>query len=145
MTEISIYELLRKTRKGQKYYINIDKWELFDLNAFEKEYLKKHPEGLYAKNNGKLLPEGVDLNLYELPTYEEINHKEIMRFYVRELVYEKDIRKVLFDILKHFDYMDKFYEVLDKYNLYDEYCEVTEGIYQDILIEWANKNNIELK
>lgn len=41
--------------------------------------------------------------------------------------------------------MDKFYEVLDKYNLYDEYCEVTDGIYQDILIEWANKNNIELK
>lgn len=41
--------------------------------------------------------------------------------------------------------MDKFYEVLDKHNLYDEYCEVTDGIYQDILIEWANKNNIELK
>ena len=40
MTEISIYELLRKTRKGQRYYINIVTWELFDLSAFEKEYLK---------------------------------------------------------------------------------------------------------
>ena len=108
MEEISIYEFLRKIGKNQRYYINVDTWELFDLKAFDREYLKTHPEELYAKNNGKLLPDGVDLNIYELPTYDEINHKEIMRFYVKELVYEKDIRKELFDILKRFDYMDMF-------------------------------------
>ena len=145
MEEISIYEFLRKIGKNQRYYINVDTWELFDLKAFDREYLKTHPEELYAKNNGKLLPDGVDLNIYELPTYDEINHKEIMRFYVKELVYEKDIRKELFDILKRFDYMDMFYEALEKYNLYEHYCEVTDGIYHDVLIEWANKNNIDLK
>lgn len=34
-----------------------------------------------------------DLNNYRLPSYEEINHKDIMRFYVRELVEDKGIRK----------------------------------------------------
>lgn len=142
--KISIYELLRRIKPNQRYYINTSTWELFNLKKFMREYLEEHPEKLYAKNDDRLLPKGVDLPIYELPTYKDMNHKEIMRFYVKECVCEKDIRKKLFDILRNDDYMDKFYEALKKYNLYDEYCDVTDDIYHDILEEWASKNNIEL-
>ena len=47
-----------------------------------------------------------DPNNLRLPSYEEINHEEIMRFYVREYVEDKEIRKQLFDILKRNEYMD---------------------------------------
>lgn len=110
--KISIYELLRRIKPNQRYYINTSTWELFNFKKFMREYLEEHPEELYAKNDDRLLPKGVDLPIYELPTYKDMNHKEIMRFYVKECVCEKDIRKKLFGILRNDDYMDKFYEAL---------------------------------
>lgn len=81
------------------------------------EYLEEHPEELYAKNDDRLLPKGVDWPIYELPTYKDMNHKEIMRFYVKETVYEKDVRKKLFDILKNDDYMNKYIDNFIEYEM----------------------------
>lgn len=58
-----------------------------------------------------------------LPTYEEIDHKEIMRFYVREFVEDKTIRKQLFDILRRDEYMDAYLEKLRELELFDDFTE----------------------
>ena len=138
---MTIYDLLRNTKPNQRNYINVETWELFDMKKFDREYYQKHPD---AKNYFGILPDDVHLPVFELPTYEEMDHKEIMRFYVREFVYEPEYRKALFDILKRYEYMDAFYEKLKEFGLYEDYCDATDGLYNDILYEWADKNNIDL-
>ena len=64
-----------------------------------------------------------DLNNFKLPTYEEIDHKDIMRFYVKEFVEDKEIRKQLFDILKRHEYMDAYLEKIKELELYDGFIE----------------------
>ena len=58
-----------------------------------------------------------------LPSYEEVDHKEIMRFYVREFVEDKAIRKQLFDILRRDEYMDAYLEKLRELELFDDFTE----------------------
>lgn len=84
-----------------------------------------------------------DSNNYRLPTYEEINHKEIMSFYVRECVDDKDIRKQLFNILRRHNYMAAFIEKLNELNLYDEFVNCCIEIYVQIFEEWAEDNNLD--
>lgn len=86
-----------------------------------------------------LLPLGGDGNTFMLPTYEEIDHKEIMRFYVRECVEDKGIRQQLFDILRRRDYMDAYLDKLRELNLYDDFVDVCGDIYIQIFDEWAEK------
>lgn len=138
---MTIYDLLRNTKPNQRHYINVETCELFDMKKFDREYYQKYPD---AKNYFGILPDDVHLSVFELPTYEEMNHKEIMRFYVKEIVYEPEHRIALFDILKRYEYMDAFYKKLKEFDLYEDYCEFTNGLYNDILHEWADRNNIDL-
>lgn len=84
-----------------------------------------------------------DLNNYMLPTYEEIDHKEIMSFYVRECVEDKEIRKQLFNILRRNNYMAAFIEKLNELNLYDDFVNACVEIYVQIFSEWAEKNDLD--
>ncbi len=86
-----------------------------------------------------------DPNNLRLPSYEEINHEEIMRFYVRECVEDKEIRKQLFDILKRNEYMDAYLDKLRELNLYDDFVGSCGDDYIQIFKEWADKNDLDFK
>ena len=45
-----------------------------------------------------------DENNFRFLTYDEIDHKDIMKFYVKECVDDKEIRKRLFNILRRNNY-----------------------------------------
>ena len=83
-----------------------------------------------------------DENNFRFLTYEEINHKDIMSFYVKECVEDKAIRKQLFSILRRKDYVDPFVEELKKLNLYDDFDMVCGDIYEQIFSNWAEKNDL---
>lgn len=83
-----------------------------------------------------------DENNYRFLTYDEIDHKDIMRFYVREYVENKDIRKQLFDILRRSDYVDTFIERLYELNLYEDFEMACGDVYEQLFSEWAEKNGL---
>lgn len=84
-----------------------------------------------------------DENNFRFLTYDEINHKDIMRFYVKECVDDKEIRKQLFNILRRSDYIEFFIEKLNELSLYDEFEIVCGDIYYQIFYEWAEKNDLK--
>lgn len=86
-----------------------------------------------------------DTNNFRLPSYDEINHEDIMRFYVREYVEDKAIRRQLFNILSRDKYIDAFLNKLRELNLYDDFIEACGDIYIQIFEEWAHKNGLEFK
>lgn len=86
-----------------------------------------------------------DTNNFMLPSYEEINHNEIMRFFVRDCVEDKAVRKKLFGILRRTDYMDAFLEEIRVLNLYEEFDAACGDIYYQIFTEWEEKNELSFK
>ena len=85
---------------------------------------------------------GIFSELILLPSYEDIDHKNIMSFYVKECVYDKEMRRKLFNTLRNHDFMDKFLTAVKELNLYDEYIMVTDDIYQQLAEEWVEKNGV---
>lgn len=83
-----------------------------------------------------------DENNFRFLTYEEIDHKDIMRFYVKEYVDDKEIRKQLFNILRCTDFMDSFIAELHKQNLYDDFEIECQDIYEQMFMEWAEKKGL---
>ena len=86
-----------------------------------------------------------DLNNIRLPSYEEIDHKDIMSFYVREFVEDKEIRKQLFYTLRRSEYIDAFIDKLREFNLYDDFVDACVDIYIQIFEEWAEENELDFK
>ena len=83
-----------------------------------------------------------DENNFRFLTYDEIDHKDIMRFYVKECVDDKEIRTQLFNILRKSNYVDAFIEKLHELNLYDEFEMVCGDIYAQMFFDWSKKNEL---
>ena len=83
-----------------------------------------------------------DENNFRFLTYDEINHKDIMGFFVKECVEDKEIRKRLFNILRKHNYVEPFIEGLRELNLYDEFEMACGDIYRQLFFEWAEKNEL---
>ena len=83
-----------------------------------------------------------DENNFRFLTYDEIDHKDIMRSYVKDCVEDKEIRKRLFNILRNHDYVETFIEELRELNLYDEFEMACGDIYRQLFFEWAEKNEL---
>lgn len=132
----TIIELMLAIRKGHPvfYHKDTNKFDYWPLSEIECEKLNENTTLPYK-----------DSNNFMLPTYEEINHKEIMRFYVREFVEEKAIRKQLFDILRRDEYVDAYIEKLCELELYDDFTETCGDIYVQFFEEWSDKNELEFK
>ncbi len=77
-----------------------------------------------------------------LPTYEEIDHEDILHFYVKECVEDKGIWRLLSDILRRMDYMDAYLDKLHELNLYEDFIDACGDIYIQIFAEWAEKNDL---
>ncbi len=80
----------------------------------------------------------------QLPRYREIDHEEIMRFFVRECIEDKKIRKTLFSILRRIDYVDPFIDKLKELGLYNDFDDCCGSVYDQILREWAEQHGIDL-
>lgn len=89
------------------------------------------------------IPDYKDLNIYMLPYYDDLNHKDIMTLYVKRNIYDKEIRKALFYALRNYDYMDKFYDNLRRYGLFKDYLEYSNYYYEQKIKDWKIKNNID--
>ncbi len=110
-----------------------------DTKQFDRfPYPKTEPLDPNAK-----LTFGGDRNTIMLPTYEEIDHKDIMRFYVRECVEDKEIRRQLFDILRRRDYMDAYLDKLHELNLYEDFVDACGDVYIQIFDEWTEENDLD--
>lgn len=84
-----------------------------------------------------------DENNFRFLTYDEIDHKDIMRSYVKDCVEDKEIRKRLFNILRNHDYLETFIEELRELNLYDEFEMACGDIYRQLFFKWAEKNELK--
>ena len=118
--------------------------EIVNPHKYIERQIKDFDKMTLEEKNNLIFPSYEELNIYELPSYEEINHIEIMRFYVKNCIIDTKIRKELFDTLRNHNYIDKFNDVLKKYDLQDEYMNVSSFYYQSIIEEWLDKNNIKL-
>lgn len=144
MEGISLVDFLRTIKERRKYYLKIDTMEIVNPYKYIESRIKDFDKMTLEEKNNLTFPSFEELNIYELPSYEEINHSEVMRFYVKNCVVDTKIRKELFDVLRYYDYMDKFNDTLKKYNLLDEYLDVSSFYYESIIDEWVDKNNIKL-
>lgn len=86
-----------------------------------------------------------DTNNFRLPSYDEINHKDIMRFFAKECVEDKGIRKQLFDILRRKEYMDAYLDKLHGLDLYNDFVDACGDVYIQIFEEWACENGLDFK
>ena len=84
-----------------------------------------------------------DENNFRFLTYDEIDHKDTMRSYVKDCVEDKEIRKRLFNILRNHDYVETFIEELRELNLYDEFEMACGDIYRQLFFKWAEKNELK--
>lgn len=132
----TIIELMLAIREGHPvfYHKDTNQFDYWPFSEIEREKLNENTQLPYK-----------DLNNFMFPTYEEIDHKEIMRFYVREFVEDKAIRKQLFDILRRDEYVDAYIEKLWEFELYDDFIEACGDVYVQIFEEWSNKNGLEFK
>ncbi len=133
---VSIIDLMLSVRENYTifYHKDTNQFDFFPVSELE---LKKLDFDAKIPLN--------DTNNFRLPSYEEINHEEIMRFYVKECVEDKEIRKQLFNILRRDKYMDAYMEKLRELNLYDDFIGVYGDVYIQIFNEWADKNNLNFK
>lgn len=131
-----IVDLMLEIRDGKLIFYHKDTKQ-FDYCPVSEIELKK-------LSADKLLPLA-DANNIRLPSSEEIDHKEIMRFFVRECVEDKGFRKQLFNILRRDEYMDAYLDKLHELNLYDEFIDACGDIYFQIFEEWVDKNGLDFK
>lgn len=137
---MTITELFLYIHRGDVYLY----YDVFDNCITNMSINKKERDRVVSLANKNIYVNDVKDNIM-LPTFSQINHKEIMRFFVRECVYEKEIRKVLFDILRRDEFVKLFVEKLKELDLYDLFDDCCGSIYYDILTEWADSHSIDLK
>ncbi len=132
----TIIDLMLAIREGHTIFYHKDTNQFDYLPFSELERRKLDLDALIPMH---------DSNNFRLPSYEEIDHEEIMRFYVRECVEDKEIRKQLFNILKRNEYIDAYLNKLHELNLYDDFVDACGDIYIQIFKEWAKENELDFK
>lgn len=136
---VTVIDILRQTHESEIYFLKTDTMEIVKPFDYLKKFLPANP----TDEDYKKLPSKRSLNIYALPSYEFINHKEIMTWYVKEMIEDKEVRKELFSVLRNYNYMDKFYEVLNKYNLFDDYDQFSYDYYLSVYDQWCKKEDIK--
>lgn len=142
--QVTLADVLRKIEPRQARFVKTDIREIVNPFDYIKPYIPDNYDELTYEETEKLnIPSYEDLNIYRLPSYEEINNYEIMRFFTKECVEEKEARQALFYSLRNDIYVEKFYNTLKKYKLYEEFLDFSEDYYNSIIMEWMEKNNIK--
>lgn len=141
--DINLIDIIRIIKERMAMYYKTDTRSIVNPFDYIKKYIPKNYSKLSTEELNKLnIPEYEDLNIYMLPNYKELNHKDIMTLYVKRNIKDKEIRQSLFYALRNYDYVDKFYNNLRKYGLFKDYLEYTNYYYEDIIENWKKENNI---
>lgn len=133
----TIIDLMLSITERRSFYYHKDT-NVFDDSPLSKVEMK-------TISTDERIPFGGRENDIKLPSYQEINHNEIMRFYVRECVENKEQRKKLFYILRRHDYMSAYIDALHELELYDDFIAVCGDIYIQIFDEWAEENGLKFR
>lgn len=116
------------------YHKDTKRFDGMPISSIEWENIDKDSDALIPFK---------DENNFRFLSYEEINHKELMSFYVHECVVDKATRKKLFDVLRRHEYVDLFIETLKSLELYEEYIMFAGDVYDQMFEEWAKENGLE--
>ena len=93
--EYTVLDVIMHIHYRESCFLKIDTMEIVNPFDYLKKYLPENPnEEDYQK-----LPSLESLHIYPLPSYEFICHKEIMSWYVKEMVEDKEFRKKLFSVI----------------------------------------------
>lgn len=84
-----------------------------------------------------------DENNFPLPSAKEIDNNNIMRYFVKEFIDDKVMRKALFNILQRHKYEDAFVEKLKEFDEFDNFHGFASDIYYEIFVDWAKENNLD--
>lgn len=133
-------DILMNMHDMECVFLKTDTMEIVEPMDYLKMFLPENP----TEEDYEKLPTKESLKIYPLPSYQFINHKAIMSEFVKNIWDNKKIRQELFYILRNHNYMDKFYECLKKYDLYDEYRNYSSDYYLFVFREWCEKHNINL-
>ena len=136
----TIADILMDIHDRECVFLKTDTLEIVNPWDYLKEFLPENP----TEEDYEKLPSKESLNIYPLPSYEFIDHKNIMSEFTHSIYGNPEIRKELFYILRNYDYMDKFYECLKKHDLYDEYRNYASDYYDYVFREWCDEHNIKL-
>lgn len=142
--KMTLIDVLRIIKDRNILYYKTDINSIVRPYDYKKKYIPDNFDKLSDEEINNLnIPSDKDLNIYMLPKYEQLNHKEIMSEYVKKNVNEKEARQALFYALRNYDYMDKFYNNLRKYSLFKDYLEYSNHYYEQIIKDWKIENNID--
>lgn len=137
---LTILDFFRVVKRYESIYYKSDIKDIVD----PFDYVRKCHEMSDSEREKINIPSNKELKIYKLPNYKELDHKYIMSYYVKEYIQEKEVRRDLFNVLRNYDYMDKFYNMLRKYGLFRDYLDKTNYYYKEKLEDWVEKNNIEI-
>lgn len=141
---MDLLNFIRIIKENKVYFYKSDIKNIVNPYDYLKKYIPDNYDELSDEEIKKLnIPDYEELNIYMLPEYKEINHKDIMTLYVKRKVENKEVRRNLFYTLRNYDYMDKFYNNLRKYGLFKDYLDYSNYYYKDIIDNWIERNNIE--
>lgn len=133
----NVVELMLLVKDGHDMYYHKD-MNCFDYCPISEIERKDIIENWELYQNMKI---GENRNNVRL-SHDDVNHKEIMSFYVKECVEDKEIRKQLFYILRRHNFVDAFLSKLRELDLYDDFDMVCGDIYIEIFEEWKEKNHL---
>lgn len=142
---LTLIDIIRIIKDRMVLFYKTDIKSIVNPFDYIKKYIPDNYDKLSDEEIQKInIPEYEDLNIYRLPDYKELSHKDIMTLYVKNNVTNKEIRQALFYSLRNYDYMDKFYNNLRKYGLFKDYLEYSNYYYKQIIKDWEIKNNIDI-
>lgn len=89
-----------------------------DTNIFDYRLLSSiELKNIHNRMHEELTLDYKDPNNIRFLTFDEIDHKEVMKDFIKfGGIYEKEIRKQLFNALRYHDYVNKFLAKLKKLN-----------------------------
>ena len=131
-TALDLMLAVNKSRLQVFYHKDMNCFDTMPVSSIELENLDMNAQIPFK-----------DENNFRFLSYEEINHKELMSFYVHECVVDKATRKKLFDVLRRYEYVELFLETLKSLELYEEYIMFAENVYVQMFEEWAKENGLE--
>lgn len=138
----TIVELMLNIRERKPVYYHRDT-NRFDHSPISQLERKRFKEDTTGERYRERISFDEDRNNICLPSYEEIDHKDLMRFFVRECVDDQEIRKQLFSILRRTEYIDAFIEKIKELNLYMSFVYAAGDVYVQIFEEWADKYGLD--
>ena len=124
----------------------IDLYYHRDTNVFDYRPLSLiEIKNIHTRMNEKLTIGYKDPNNVRFLSFEEINHKEIMKDFIKSgIVYEKDIRKKLFDALRYSKFVTQFIDRLKEFDLYDDFLDYSNDYYKVLFEDWKIANDVKL-